>query len=188
MLSYHGDHGKLPPAVVYGKNGQPLYSWRVLLLPYLEEGELYQAFHLDEPWDSPHNIQLLARMPVSYAPPRSKAPRVPAYHTYCRVFAGPGTAFEDPVGNTLASISDGTSNTLLVVEAGEPVPWTMPEGLAYDPHGPLPDLTGPFHDGFRVTFADGSRGFIPKDVGEATLRALITRNGGELVGRDEISR
>jgi len=171
---------------VYGKDGRPLYSWRVLLLPYLEEQELYQEFHLDEPWNSPHNMQLLVRMPASYAPPPRKASKLPAYHTYCRVFIGPGTLFEHPEGNTLASITDGTSRTLFVVEAGEPVPWTMPEGLAYDPNGPLPDLTGPFHDGFRVTFADGSRGFIRKDVSEAMLRALITRNGGESVRYDEV--
>jgi hypothetical protein len=72
MVNYHDAHGRLPPAVVYGKDGKPLYSWRVLLLPYLDEQELYQQFQLDEPWDSPHNLQLLPRMPGFYAPPSGK--------------------------------------------------------------------------------------------------------------------
>src|SRR5262245_3840531 len=65
LQNYNEEHGELPPAVVRGANGQPLYSWRVLILPYLEEGELYEEFRLDEPWDSEHNLRLLERMPSS---------------------------------------------------------------------------------------------------------------------------
>src|SRR5438552_1781471 len=69
MLHFNNAHGRLPPAVVYGEDGKPLYSWRVLLLPHIGEEKLYQEFHLDEPWDSPHNIDLLPGMPAIYAPP-----------------------------------------------------------------------------------------------------------------------
>jgi Protein of unknown function (DUF1559) len=181
MHSYHDMHGRLPPAVVYGEDGTPLYSWRVLLLPLLEQEELYREFHLDEPWDSPHNLTLLPRMPGTYAPPRGKASKVPPHHTVCRVFHGPGAAFEGQVGLRLQDFLDGTSNTLLVVEAGEPVPWTQPEGLPYAADRPLPELPTLFRDGFRAAFADGSVRFIRRDTPEAALRALVTRNGNELL-------
>jgi hypothetical protein len=180
LLCYQDEHGRLPPAVVYGEDGTPLYSWRVLVLPYLDQGELYREFHLDEPWDSPHNLALLPRMPSSYAPPSGKAWKVPPHHTVCHVFVGKGAAFEGREGLCLsADFPDGTSRTLLLVEAGEPVPWTRPEDLPYDPDGPLPDLRGLFHDGFRACMADDSLRFIRKGTSEATLRGLITRNGGE---------
>jgi hypothetical protein len=180
MLDYESAHGRLPPAVVYGKNGEPLYSWRVLIQPYLEQGELYNQFHLDEPWDSPHNIQLLPKMPLSYAAPPRKMSKLPPYHTICHVFVGKGTAFEGRAGlNLKKDFPNGASNTLAIVEAGKPVPWTKPEELEYDPDGPLPDLTGLFKDGFRACRLFGGSEFIPKDTSEADLRALITRNGGE---------
>jgi len=69
MHNYESTHGQMPPAVVYGSDGQALHSWRVLILPYIEQGELYRQFKLDEPWDSPHNIQLLPKMPRVYGPP-----------------------------------------------------------------------------------------------------------------------
>src|SRR5262245_3545388 len=139
MHNYAGTHGRLPPAVVYGKDGQPLYSWRVLLLPYIEQGELFKQFHLDEPWDSPHNSRLLERMPGSYAQPSGKKSLVPPYHTVCHVFVGKGTAFEEGRGVKIQEdFPDSTSNTILVIEAGTPVPWTKPEDLVYDPDGPLP--------------------------------------------------
>src|SRR5919201_819842 len=102
MLNYHDQHDRLPPAVVYGEYGQPLYSWRVLILPYIEQDELYKEFKLDEPWDSPHNLRLLPRMPATYAPPRGKASKVPPHHTVCHVFVGQGTAFEGRQGLRLA--------------------------------------------------------------------------------------
>src|SRR5689334_2744482 len=95
MHNYADAHDQqLPPAVVYGRYGQPLYSWRVLLLPYIEQDDLYKEFQLDEPWDSPHNLALLPRMPGSYAAPGSKKSKLPPYHTVCHVLVGKGTPFE----------------------------------------------------------------------------------------------
>lgn len=170
---------------MYGPDGTPLHSWRVLILPYIEGQELYDQFRLDEPWDSPHNLRLLDRMPSTYAPPRYKQSLVPPHHTICRVFVGPGAAFEGRGGLRLADgFPDGTSNTLLFVEAGDPIPWTKPEEIAYDPAGPLPPLRGLFKDGFRACTADGARRFVRYDTSPTTLRAAITRNGGESLGPD----
>jgi Protein of unknown function (DUF1559) len=186
MHNYADDHhGRLPPAVVYGEDDEPLYSWRVLLLPYFEQNALYEQFHLDEPWDSPHNLALLAKMPGTYEAPGSKKSKVPPYHTVCHVFVGKGTPFEGREGLRLPQdLPDGTSNTILVIEAGEPVPWTKPDDLVYDPYRPLPDLRSLFKDGFRVALGDGSTHWVTKQTSEATLRAAITRNGGEALGLD----
>ena len=163
-----------------GADGTPLLSWRVLLLPYIEQQDLFDEFRLDEPWDSEHNIRLLPRMPATYAPPPGKRSKVPPYHTVHHVFVGPGTPFEGCKGIQLrGDFPDGTSDTFLIVEAGPPVPWTKPDDLPYDPDGPLPDLRPLFKDGFRAGLCDGSVRFIPRETSEATLRAAITRNGGE---------
>lgn len=170
---------------MYGPDGTPLHSWRVLILPYIEQQKLYDEFRLAEPWDSPHNIRLLDRMPSTYAPPQGKRSLVPPHHTVCHVFVGRGAAFEGRKGLKLAvDFPDSTSNTLLFVEAGEPVPRTKPEDIAYDPACPLPPLRGLFKDGFRACAADGSRRFVRHDISEAALRAVITRDGGEELGPD----
>lgn len=186
MHNYESEHGWLPPAVVYGESGRPLYSWRVLLLPYVEERELYQQFHLDEPWDSAHNLPLLDRMPMTYAPPPGKTSKVPAHHTVYHVFVGKGTPFEEGRELTFSKddFPDGISNTILIIEADPPVPWTKPEDLPFDPAGPLPRLDRLFHDLIRVGLSDGSVRHVRKDISETTLRAAITRNGGELLGDD----
>ncbi|MFL5242439.1 MAG: DUF1559 domain-containing protein [Gemmataceae bacterium] len=185
MYNYQDDHGRLPPAVVYGENGEPLYSWRVLILPYIEQNEVYNKFKLNEPWDSPHNYELLSEMPRAYAPPSGKRSKAPAYYTFCKVFVGQGAAFEGQKGLRLpADFPDGTSNTILIAEAGEPVPWTMPQDLPYDPELPLPDLRGLFKDGFRAGMADGSMRWLKWDISDGTLRAAITRNGEDKVGPD----
>lgn len=185
VQNYNDQHGHLPPAVVYSEDGQPLYSWRVLILPYIEQSDLYSQFNLDEPWDSPNNIRLLDKMPKSYAVPTRKSNRVPPYHTICHVLVGPGTAFESQQQLRLeGDFPDGLSNTLLIVEAGEPVPWTKPDALIFDPDGPLPELRTIFKDDFRVCMADGSVRFVRKSISEKTLRAAITRNGKDMLGPD----
>lgn len=130
MHGYEAERGQLPPAVVYGEDGTPLHSWRVLILPYIAQEHLYRKFKLNEPWDSPQNIQLLSQMPSAFAPPPSMAKKIPQYQTICHVFVGKGTAFDGRTGlRTKSDFPDGASNTILVVEAGKPVPWTKPEDL-----------------------------------------------------------
>jgi hypothetical protein len=179
MHNYHDEHGHYPPAAVCGKDGKPLLSWRVLILPYLELGDLYRQFDLDEPWDSPHNTLVVERMPEDYAPPPRKRSRIPPGHTICHVFVGKGAAFEDGKRLSFADFTDGSALTLLIVEAGPPVPWTKPEDLRYDPGGPLPELRGFWEDSIRAVTADGSRHTIKAGIHPEVLRALITRNGND---------
>jgi Protein of unknown function (DUF1559) len=180
--NYHQDHGRFPLSAIFDKEGQPLLSWRVALLPYLEEAELYSQFHLDEPWDSSYNLPLLARIPHVY----SGTPPHEPYGTYYQVFVGSGSAFEDRLPMTFKSFTDGTSQTILVIESGEAVPWTKPRDLHFFPDQPLPKLAGHSKKGFTYSlYADGSGRRVPNNLDQAVLRALITRNGGEKLGDDE---
>ena len=186
MHNFHETHRHFPPPAIYSKDGKPLLSWRVDLLPYVEQEQLYRQFHRDEPWDSEHNKKLLAHMPKLFAAPPGREPKEP-YHTYLQVFVGKDAPFKDDFRKrmSIADFKDGTSNTLLIVEAGEPVPWTKPADLAFDLKGPLPKLDGPFKDGFNAVFADGSVSFLKHLLKEETLRALITPAGGEqLTGKE----
>jgi hypothetical protein len=160
-------------------------SWRVLLLPYLEQENLYRIYRWEEPWDGPNNIKLLNHMPRVYRLPGDER-STPQGYTHLRVFVSaanvrPRAAFEHDFGVPLDTFHDGRSNTILVVEAAEAVPWTRPEELVYDPDKPLPPLGGHFGDDILAVFGDASVRAIPKRIGEHNLRALITRDGGEVV-------
>jgi hypothetical protein len=180
MHSYAGDHGgKLPTAIVHGKDGRPLLSWRVLLLPYLGQESLYSRFRLDEPWDSPNNLPLLDQMPELYALPPRKARNVTPNHTVCHVFIGKGAAFENADVIALDDFPDGTSNTMLVFEGGEPAPWTKPDEIAFDPDAPLALPRAYFTDLYRIGFADGSVKHLSARTVKMSLRAMVTRNGGD---------
>jgi hypothetical protein len=181
MMNYADVHrGQMPPATVYNKDGKALYSWRVLILPYIEEDNLYKQFKLDEPWDSANNKPFLEKMPKLFAPVAGETKE--KYATYYQVVVGKGAAFEDKqVMRFPASFTDGTSNTILIVEAGEAVPWSKPADVSYDPDKPLPKFGGLFKEGFNAAFADGAVRFIGKDADKDTLRAAITRAGGEVI-------
>ncbi len=160
-------------------------SWRVLLLPYIENEKLFQQYHFDEPWDGPNNIQLLQQMPKVFRHPHADFEKVPAGHTHYRVFvsrpdAKPSAIFTDGLtGPKLRDIPDGMANTILIVEAAEAVPWTMPEVLLYDRNQPLPKLGGLFKGQFQVALADGSVRSIRREMSDDKLRAWITKDGGE---------
>jgi hypothetical protein len=155
----------------------------VSLLPYLEQQHLYNQFHLNEPWDSPHNIQLLKHMPEVYAPPG--ASRAKPYATFYQLFVGKGAAFQKHQHATFASFTDGTSNTILIVEAGTPVPWTKPEDLHYAPDEPLPELGGIFPNVFNAAFADGAVWTLKKGCPEPTLRWAIDPADGHVLDLKE---
>src|SRR5206468_8126418 len=115
MHSYHDTYNGFPPAAVCDKTGKPLLSWRVLILPYVEQGELYKEFKLDEPWDSEHNKKLIAKMPNVYALPEVTPEK--GTTTHYRVFVGNGAVFDYVKSCRLVEIPDGTSNTWMVATA-----------------------------------------------------------------------
>jgi hypothetical protein len=182
-MHFYADANKkhqLPPAALCAPDGKPLLSWRVLLLPYLGlEGKgLYGQFKMDEAWDGPHNRTLLDKIPDIYTPATGSVKE--RHLTYYRVFTGPETPFRGPRGSLMPNdFKDGTSLTFLIVEAGEPVPWTKPEELPFSSKGPLPRLGGLLPDGFHAALADGSIAFVPRGTDEKTIRAYITPNGNE---------
>jgi hypothetical protein len=185
MHDYHDVNDHFPPAAIHNKDGKALLSWRVLLLPYLNQDDLFQQFHLDESWDSRHNKPLLARMPKHYAPPvPGKAKE--EHSTFYQVFVGKGTIFEGTEGVSLDEITDGTSNTIMIVEAAEPVPWTKPADLPFDARKPLPRLGGLFNHGFHATSADGPAHWLKKDFDGPTMRRAITRNDGDPIDFDKL--
>jgi RNA polymerase sigma factor (sigma-70 family) len=176
-------HGETLPAAAIRKDGKPLLSWRVAILPYLEQDALYNKFHLDEPWDSPHNKALLEEMPDVYAPVTHNDKS--QHSTHYQVFTGPGALFDGDEGTKLADIKDGPEWTFMVVEAAKPVPWTKPEDLPFDAQKPLPELGGLIEGGFCVGFADGAARFLKRTIDPKVLKALITSNGGENVTGDQ---
>jgi type II secretory pathway pseudopilin PulG len=179
MHNYAAVNGSFPPAVLYGPDGKTPYSWRVALLPYLDAGPLFDQYKFDEAWDSPNNKKILARMPAAL-----RDPAAPAGSTDASYFAlvGEATLFSGKEGTRFEQITDGTSNTLLVVEAKRAIPWTKPEDIPYDADKPLPKLGGYYQEGFNAALADGSVRFISQTIDEKVLRALITRAGGEVLG------
>jgi len=181
MHSYHDAMGSFPPAYRAGRGGKALLSWRVLILPYVEQGELYKEFHLDEPWDSDHNKKLIGRMPKLYRSPASHA--APDKTTYLTV-RGPNTAFPGAKGVTFADITDGTSNTIMVVEASDKkaVIWTKPDDLELNEKDPLDGLVGAWPGGFLAALCDGSVRLIKNSVDPKELIGLFIRNDGKPEG------
>jgi hypothetical protein len=184
MHNFHDANKRMPPAGISSINdptGKPLLSWRVAILPYIEEGQLYQQFDLTQPWDHPTNKKLIPRMPQVYVVPGTENKNG---MTHYRVLVGPQTMFESGQRISLSSITDGTSNTIMTVEAKDPTTWTRPDDLPFDPKGALPKL-GISPDGFLAGFGDGTVRFIRSNIAPDHLRALITRNGGEPVSVPE---
>jgi hypothetical protein len=179
MHNYHDATGRFPPQAIYDKDGKPLLSWRVLLLPYLDQNDLYKQFRLNEPWDSENNKKLLEKMPDVFAVPDTQAAK--DHETYYQGFVGPGAVFDGKTGIKITDITDGTSNTILFVEAAKPVAWSKPEDVTFDNNMLLPKVGGLYKNGFQAALCDGSVRMLPPSVGEETLRALVTRNGGEVI-------
>lgn len=182
MFNYESATNSFPATAICDKAGKPLLSWRVAILPYIEQQALYEQFKLDEPWDSEHNKKLIPMMPKTYATPRATA--LPGY-TFYKMFSGPETLCDVNRAGKISSVTDGLSNTILTIEGGDAVPWTKPEDIVYDSKKPLPKLGLPGVDVICVAMADGSvRALNLKTLTERTLRAAITANAGDFLGPD----
>ncbi len=173
LHNYHDAYGTLPPAYVADSDGKPLYSWRVLLLPYLEEQALYDEFDLNASWDSDHNKPLLEKMPKVYASPfhrrskeaRGKTPYLAVVDKYAE-----RTVLRPTVGRPFREVTDGLSNSVMLIDdPARLVEWTKPEDI--DPLYLLalsPIRENEMH-GIHVLRGDGSYTF----VGEPNRRELI---------------
>ncbi len=179
MHNYADVHKRFPARAIFDKEGKPLLSWRVAILPYLEEQALYDQFHLDEPWDSEHNRKLAERMPAVYANANHASPDSTVYLT----IDAPEAVFGGAEGKSLRNITDGTSRTLLAVEADpeRAVIWTRPDDLKYEAQRPLAGLGHLRTGGFMALFADGHVSFISNAVDPGLMNSLVTFAGREPV-------
>lgn len=184
MHNYHDANGALPPAYLADANGKPMHSWRVLILPYLEQAPLYSRYDQNQAWDSDANRQLLGQMPATYQCP---SVGVGGQNTSYVVVQGKETLFDGSTPCKFSSVTDGLSNTIMVVEAPQAnILWTEPRDLDFDtmsmtlnsgansPHSKHPG-------GVQVLLADGSVRFLRAGVSPEQLRAMLTKAGGEMI-------
>lgn len=194
LHNYHDLHGQFPPAYLADENGKPMHSWRVLVLPFVEAHELYDAYDFSEPWDGPNNSQLAYRMPRTFG--SASEPPSNAY-TNVVLITGPGTAFPGAESTRLSDFTDGTSNTILVTETSDStIPWMAPRDIevvdGIVPLGPTgdPDRPGISAVAWRhplVVFADSIRAYrLSYEIPPESLRALTTIAGGEPITRDAL--
>jgi len=183
MHNFHDVYKSFPPSASYDGKGKKLLSWRVYLLPFLDGPDLYKQFHLDEPWDSDHNKQLIEKMPRVFACPSAK-PAKKGMTTYLAPL-GEKMIFSGKTGVQIRDVTDGTSNTIMIVDADpkHAVIWTKPDDLKIDLAKPLTGLVGQHAGGFQAVFCDGAFHFISKNIKPETLKLLFMRNDGKVVGK-----
>jgi hypothetical protein len=185
MLAMHNHHDmrkSFPAHAICSADGKPLLSWRVQILPLIEEQTLYSQFHLDEPWDSEHNRALVELMPAVLRNPNLVSE---AGTTNYLAVVGSECVFDGTAkGIGFAKITDGTSKTVMLVEADadQAVIWTKPDDFEHDANNPAAGLGGMRPGGWLAGFADGSVQFIPAEADNQTINALFTRAGGEVIG------
>ena len=179
MHNYHDTFSRFPTNIE--KDGKALLSWRVQILPFIEQNALYEQFRLDEPWDSPHNMALLDIIPAVYRNPNF-TDEFKTKTNYLGIVA-PGSLFVNAQPKKFSDIRDGSSNTVIVVEAGpdRAVPWTKPQDLTIDPSAPLAGLQKMRPGIFLALFADGSVQAITLTIDPKMLLGMFTIDGREVV-------
>lgn len=187
--NHHDIHRSLPPnsknKKLFDGGGKPHLSWRVHLLPYMNAADLYEQFHLDEPWDSEHNKRLLGKMPEAFKTTEGGT------KTTMMMVVGKGTAYEGEGGLAFRDFKDGTANTILLIDAGadKAVPWTKPVDIPFQPKDPIVAFGEPtFENEFLCGMVDGSVPSIPTDITPTALLGMLTRAGGDTGPRSGLLR
>ena len=206
LHNYHDTYQVFPPAIVLGPDGQPWHSWRVLLLPFLGQQPLYEAYRFDEPWNGPHNSKLLAQMPKVYSDPVHGENK--EYFTHYAAAVGEGNHQAPRVGKGMAfspegaqydgkniaslvrdqkshrrigDFIDGTSNTIVVgsVSPDRRIPWLKPEDIIISLKDDVPKIGS--KEGFSAPYRreNGTGGLFV--FGDGSVRELTTSTSVELL-------
>ncbi|TWU43232.1 hypothetical protein Q31b_22700 [Novipirellula aureliae] len=183
MLAMHNHHSafrELPAAAITDPDGNPLLSWRVKILPFIEEQALYEEFHFDEPWDSEHNLPLSKRLPAAF---EAKGVKLEAGMTVIHAIVGKDRGLLEKENVSFRQFLDGLSNSILIAEVNpdQAVPWSKPEDVVIDMADPLNHFTRENDNGFYIGMADGAVKFIKKGFDAKMFKALLTRAGQEIV-------
>ena len=189
LHNYHAANGCFPPAYLADPRGRPMHSWRVLILPYMEQAGLYNAYRFDEPWDGPNNRKLAGLRPVPYACPNGHEYGSPSVRTNYLAIVGPRTAFPGSRPTSLAGVRDGTAHTLMIAEVADSgINWMEPRDLeagamsmVVNDRSRRPSLSSHDPVGPHVAFVDGSRRVLNPGLPPRALEALTTISGGEAV-------
>jgi hypothetical protein len=187
MHNYHAQYDCFPPAYIADENGTPIHSWRVLLLPYLAESGLYEMYDFDEPWDGPNNSALAPLIANIYQCPSDPNSQNGTETNYVMI-VGPGTISDGTGSTKIADITDGTSNTIMLVEVtGSGINWMEPRDLnadeiTFEINDPFAPGIGSNHLGVaNVVLCDGSVSSMSDGTDPETIRAMTTIAGGEPV-------
>ncbi len=189
LHQYHVVYGAFPPAFIADEQGRPVHSWRVLILPFLEQQGLYDQYDFREPWNGPNNIKLLSKLPPVFECPTSHSPGPPVstFTSYVAI-SGPGTMFPGAESIRLDQVTDGPAQTLMVVEvANVQIPWTKPEDLDVRTMASRihdrdhPSISSNHPGGAVAAFGDGASRFLPGSINGMGLKALVTIAGGETI-------
>ncbi len=182
--NYESAHKHFPTQASTDDNGQPLLSWRVQILPFINQNELWKEFHLDEPWDSEHNLKLVKKMPTIFkdAGPNAFQNNQDGKTIYLGA-AGEGMMFNGATEITFGDMKDGSSNTILIaaVAAEHAVPWTKPVDWQVDLKNPTAQLIEGKRTHVRVAIGDGSVQALRLNMSVKNWVGLLTFDGGEIV-------
>jgi prepilin-type processing-associated H-X9-DG protein len=192
LLNYHNVHGCFPPAYITDESGRPIHSWRVLILPFIEQDALYEEYRFAEPWDGPHNRKWIDTAVSAFHCPGDDSNADSLMTNYVAV-VGPDTAWPGSTSAKMSDFGDGISKTILVVEVADSgIHWMEPRDLHVVQMAPgINPKAGQGisskHPGVvNVLFGDGSVRSLPVETLPETIRALLTRNGGEKLDLDKL--
>ncbi len=189
LHNYHETFGSFPPAFIADASGRPMHSWRVLILPYLDQAPLYNEYRFDEPWDGPHNRKLGDTvLQVFNCPSEDHGGKGgPSAMTDYVAVVGPETMWPDRGAVALGDVRDGASNTLQVVEvANSGIPWIEPRDLHVVQMAPTINsksgqgISSRHVGGANALMADGSVRFISENLSAADLLAWLTARAGDV--------